>query len=406
MNNFKTYSFIILSSLFVFLYLAELYLTLFLYNGGEGRSDPELKEKKLIYKKLTGKEYDIRKKINVYKDYLIDEKNTSIALHAYHASKSNSFYLSGVSKSNTINCNENGYFSKYFSDRYGFNNPDKEWDQNEITYLLVGDSHVHGACVNRPDDISSVLRKISGQPVINLGFNGNGPLTAYASLREYMPKNVKNILWFFYEGNDIIDLRSETTKPTLTKYINDKNFSKDLRFNQKKVDRFQKNIIKETIKQREELEIYWSKYYSKKKKFLRFLRLNQSKNFLATFQKQSKREDNFTFDLNKFKETLLAAKQLAQQNGSNFYFVCLGTYSRYKSPHFNINPYIKNYPRIIKIVNDLGIRIIDINKDSFLKDQDPLKYFPFRERGHYNVEGYKKITELIYHKIRIIEASK
>ena len=74
MNNFKTFSFIILSSLFVFLYLAELYLTLFLYNGGEGRSDPELKEKKLIYKKLTGKEYDIRKKINVYKDYLIDNQ--------------------------------------------------------------------------------------------------------------------------------------------------------------------------------------------------------------------------------------------------------------------------------------------------------------------------------------------
>lgn len=399
MNNFKTYSVIILSSLFFFLYLAELYLTLYLYNGGEGRVDPKLKKKISIYKNLTGKEYDIRKKIDIYKDYLIYEKNTSITLQAYHASKSNSFYLSGVSKSNAINCNENGYFSKYFSDRYGFNNPDKEWDQNEITYLLVGDSYVHVACVNRPEDISSVLRKISGQAVINLGFNGNGPLTSYASLREYMPKNVKNILWFFYEGNDIIDLKSETTKPTLIKYINDKNFSKNLRFNQKKVDQFQKNIIKESINQREQQEIYWSKYYSKKKKFLRFIRLNQFKDFLATFQKKLKREDNFTFELNKFKETLLAAKQLAQQNGSNFYFVYLGTYDRYKSPYFNNNPYIKNYPRVIKIVNDLEIRIIDMTKDVFLKDQDPLKYFPFREKGHYNVEGYKEITELIYQKI-------
>ena len=33
-------------------------------------------------------------------------------------------------------------FQYFQSDRYGFNNPDKEWDSNEIELILVGDSFV------------------------------------------------------------------------------------------------------------------------------------------------------------------------------------------------------------------------------------------------------------------------
>ena len=52
------------------------------------------------------------------------------------------FPLSGKSLSKTINCNENGYFSIFKSDRYGFNNLDKVWDQNNTEYFLIGDSFV------------------------------------------------------------------------------------------------------------------------------------------------------------------------------------------------------------------------------------------------------------------------
>ena len=39
------------------------------------------------------------------------------------------FYLfpfSGISSSKTLHCNVNGYYSIYESDRYGFNNPNKD----------------------------------------------------------------------------------------------------------------------------------------------------------------------------------------------------------------------------------------------------------------------------------------
>ena len=56
--------------------------------------------------------------------------------------------------------NENGYFSIHHTDRYGFNNPDFEWEKNEIEFLLVGDSFTQGACVNETDTISGNLRKM------------------------------------------------------------------------------------------------------------------------------------------------------------------------------------------------------------------------------------------------------
>ena len=71
----------------------------------------------------------------------------------------------------TIYCNENGYYSIYQSDRYGFNNPDEEWDNKETEYLIVGDSFTDGACVNRPNDIASVLRILSNKSVLNLGYS-------------------------------------------------------------------------------------------------------------------------------------------------------------------------------------------------------------------------------------------
>ena len=50
----------------------------------------------------------------------------------------NIFPLSGFSNTKTIFCNENGYFSIFESDRYGFNNPDEQWDSKEISYLFIG----------------------------------------------------------------------------------------------------------------------------------------------------------------------------------------------------------------------------------------------------------------------------
>ena len=51
------------------------------------------------------------------------------------------------------------------------------------------------------------------------------------------------------------------------------------------------------------------------------------------------------------------------------------------------------------MVKDLNIPLIDVHQEVFLKEKNPLLLFPFGLNGHYNVNGYKKITELIYEKV-------
>lgn len=398
MKLLKSYFFICFFSLIIFLYLSEAYLTFFLYKGGEGRLDPNLNQKAKLFKDLTGKNYDKRTKIQFYENLKILKKNSSVTIEPFFLSKENFFYLGGVSNAQTVDCNENGYYSTHLSDRYGFNNIDTDWDKQEIELILIGDSFVHGSCVNRPNDIASVLRNLTKKPVLNLGYRGNGPLTQYATLREYLPKNTKNILWFYFEENDLSDLASEMKNKTLLKYLNDKKFTNNLRFNQKEIDQLHKLRIENDIIKKKNLDKYWASYYSKKKKLLRFIRLNQFKRFIISIKKdKSKNDDNL--NLSKLEEILKASNQIAFENNSKFYFVYLGAYHRYKSS-FNSHKYKKNYSKIIKMVKKLNIPLIDASKEFYSETEQPLEYFPFRQYGHYNVKGYEKLSKIIYKKIK------
>ena len=101
------------------------------------------------------------------------------------------------------------------------------------------------------------------------------------------------------------------------------------------------------------------------------------------------------FKINTFIKILNLTKNLVDQNNSKLYFVYLPEYSRYKTNYDNTN-----YNLVKDIVNELKIPFIDIHKEVFAKEQNPLKFFPFEISGHYdvhyNVDGYKKVAETIY----------
>ena len=61
--------------------------------------------------------------------------------------------------------------------------------------------------------------------------------------------------------------------------------------------------------------------------------------------------NNNRLALDNFKEVLTAAKLLANQNGSKFYFIYLGAYHRYKSS-IGTNTYEKNYFGFLKLGAD------------------------------------------------------
>ena len=293
------------------------------------------------------------------------------------------FPLSGISNSETIYCNENGYYSIYQSDKYGLNNPDYEWNENEIEYVLVGDSFTHGACVNRPNDIASVLRNLSNKSVLNFGYGGNGPLIEYATLREYLNKNVKKVIWIYYESNDFRDLYNEIGEKILMNYLDDLTFTQNLKFRQNEINNLALKAIKKKesdIKNENESETEYLKL--KFIKFIKFIKIFRTR--ILIFPPPVPTME--------FKKILQMTKDLTIKNNSKLYFVYLPSIWRYKmekKPNDGL-ALVKN------IVNELGIPFIDINKEVFEKEDNPLRLFPSEHYVHYNVEGYKKVGETIY----------
>ena len=230
------YSIIFFLSFFFSLYISESFIIYKkIKNKNKISHQQSLKEK--IYERESGIKWDKRSRSEIYLD--LKSINPSIAVTvppSFFINENFSvFPLSGLSSSQTISCNENGFYSVYYSDRYGFNNPDNEWNQTQVEYLIIGDSFAHGECVNRPNDLTSVLRVLSEKSALNLAYGGNGPLIKYAVLREYLNKNVKKVFWVHFEGNDLLDLIDELENKILLNYLNNPSFSQQLIFNQKKL---------------------------------------------------------------------------------------------------------------------------------------------------------------------------
>lgn len=362
---------IIISISFIFsLYLFESYLS-FKFRPNINNS--------FIEKKI-GKKIDRRTKLQIYEDLRKIDKNVSIHIGpaGYINDNNKIFPLSSLSNSKTIFCNENGYYSIFKHDRYGFNNPDETWDNEKINYMLIGDSFVHGACVNRPNDIASLLRNYSDKSVLNLGYGGNGPLINYATLREYLAPNVKNILWFYYEGNDLKNLDSELSNKILKTYLYNLNFTQNLKYRQKEIDNLTKKMIQS------ELNILKNKYYKFNK--LKY----EIKNFIKIYHTRSQ----FTPSPKpkaEFIKVMNLVNKTAKENGSKLYFVYLPEYKRYIKNYNN-----ESYLLIKNIISDLNIPFIDIHEEIFEKEENPLNLFPFGLPGHYNEKGYKKISKSLY----------
>ncbi|MDA7806060.1 hypothetical protein N8963_02100 [Candidatus Pelagibacter sp.] len=335
----------------------------------------EVNKKKIL-------KFDKRTKYQIYNDLKKKDKNITISLTPglLKFEEKQILHLSGISNSKTIDCNESGYYSIYQSDRYGFNNPDKEWDQNEVDYLLVGDSFIQGNCVNPPNDISSVLRKLSNKPVVNIAYKAMGPLFEYSSLREYSNIKVKKILWFYYEGNDLHNLSEELTNEILVKYLLESNFSQDLKRKQKIID----NILIKNIK-------YEEKKYEFKSIFFNFLKFTKLRDFLLKETSKSVIDIENPNPILEFGQIMNLTKELAISKNSQLFFIYLPEYKRFNSTYSN-----KNYYLIREIVENLGIPFIDINKEVFEKEKNPLSLFPFEIENHYNILGYRKVSEAVY----------
>ena len=318
--------------------------------------------------------------------------------HKYHE-ELNLFSFGGVSNYSTLYCNENGYWIKYFSDKYGFRNPSYEW-KKENKVLLIGDSTTAGACVEENDSLAGNFRNLLmnenkniNTGIINMGAGARGPVIEYANLREYIDiVKPDKVIWLYHESNDLIELKNELQIEFLKKYLNETNFKQNLHLKQKQIDNSLKKNYLESIKQQKnklnyrELKNWYSLSYFLRLSYLRLKILHR---------------DSFSFDqktLNEFKNIMEKTKKLTDKHNAELYFVYLPDYWRYVGS--NNNGSFNNYYEILEIINKLNIKLIDVNEKFFLNQKDPLEYWPFRKFGHYNVKGYRQVSNTIYDSIK------
>ena len=355
-----------------------------------------------------GQKYDTRQKldiINAMKAQGLDVVPLTSPSMLLRMSKSKNFDflpLGGVSKKITLGSNEMGYYMTYNSDRYGFNNPDAEWDSPNLEWLLTGDSYAEGVAVNPGEDIAGQLRLITHQPVITLGKAGNGPLLELAAISEYAPSlQPKKVLWVYFEGNDLINLQNEKQFYLLMKYLQE-GFSQNLMNHQKEADTMLYESLVNSFLNNTSQWINKTRWF----RLVRLRNILKLNNINLTHRKDTASsiyDDDVVID-KLFSEILIKSRDRVDAFGGKLYFVYLPTYKRYIDKSIKHDQFLKK-SEVLDLVRNLNIPVIEIHQDVFFKSSNPLTLFPFGLDGHYNPDGYREVAKAIITSVNKYEQS-
>ena len=286
------------------------------------------------------------------------------------------FPLAGASRRLTVFCATKQIIT-YQSDRYGFNNPDHVWDLGKVDAVLVGDSFTQGSCVPREENVAGHLQEHGCGAVINLGQAGSGPLLELAILIEYAQYlRPRNLVWLYFEGNDMFDLLQERKSTFLMRYLAS-DFNQGLVRRQKDIDQVLASYIE---REKNSAETVWQPL----KRLFMFYHLRRR--FVT------RPEATFTDDSYRLLQTVLAkAKQKTDSWGGRFILVYVPYFQRYVSADL---PGEVDRQKCRSIAAELGLMFCDVD-EALTRQTDPLDFFENRSSMHFNSRGYKLMADLI-----------
>ena len=232
---------------------------------------------------------------------------------------------------------------------------------------------------------------------MNFGVVGTSVLVALGIMREFGETiSPKNFIYLYSEENDLVGLNWSKKDEHLMNYIADE-------YNVNYLNRYDeiKNFLKLTsseslsyIKLNKEKKNINPKgnLETLKENFIDILELKKIKNTIIyrIFNKKY-----IETDLDLFFLVVKKMDQEAKKYNSNFIFVYVPSSFRYFStiPH-EANQQMKLKNSILNEIRKMNISVIDLT-NFFDSVQDIEQYYNVGYLGHFNSEGYKKVSEII-----------
>jgi len=295
--------------------------------------------------------------------------------------------LGGISNVTTIHCNEIGPYLIYRSDEHGFQNPPGVWNLPGLDVALVGDSFAQGNCVASEDNAAARIRA-AFPATLNLGMEGNGPLSELAGIREFLTElRPRQVVWVFCAANDLVfDLPREKADPILMRYL-EPPFRQGLSGRQEEVDAILKQrvvaLIDEQTMLRRKSQASWNQFQG----WLKLRMLRHSVGLRLT-----PRKPTAGADLELLRRVLQEARDSVSSWGGRLYFVYLPSQEVFLDPKFAR----ENEPErqsILKILDELDISLIDL-LPAFQAQKDPNDFYAVAG-AHYNSQGYQLMGKTI-----------
>lgn len=294
--------------------------------------------------------------------------------------------LAMVSRTPVVLGNENGYFAVITTDEHGFNNPLGTHGLTKVDLLALGDSFPMGLYV--PQEAGFMARLRQRLPAtVNLGYSCNGPLANLATWREYGARlRPSRVLWFHYEGNDLVDLDTEAAS-ALSNYLNPK-FSHGLAGRQPEIDRHLRSVLEPQV---EHIDIpTWP--------VLDFLVFRGTRRALA-LARESWAGAGAGPNLTLYQKVLEQTKREVSEAGGELWLVYLPDIGHFQPQ----SPYPRQKQQVRAICEQLQLRFIDLVPE-FEATGDPLAMYPFRVFQHYTEEGNRLISEWLAEELAAVPA--
>ncbi len=302
---------------------------------------------------------------------------------------------------------ESGIYHVFYTpDMYGFqDNSNNLYLNSDI--VMVGDSFGISSCVNPPYTMKFQLEKILKKKILNLSFQGTGPITQMKIVAKYAANtNFNTFIWFYYEGNDWSEILKSINTNLFIKeaYVLENLFLKknyvpreegiNILNSQKDVMVDYKALLANQIKlKKHKIDYKWQN-----EKFVIFKiflaeKLRGLSSLIKYFKNYPKLQGYQQYDRAVYEMNIFLNNKMIKKK----YIYYLPKYTRLSHKNKN-HPEVKNLNKqkeMVKLTaNKYDFEFID-GSEFFHNRSDPLDIFHYRLPGHYNEHGYKLLAEHI-----------